>query len=58
MRKMLFGPAIALASRAASGGPSGAPLTVQNVPLPVTVGNTVPVTPAQAVIPFAKFDRL
>lgn len=58
MRRMLFGLAIALASVAVSAGPAGAPVTVQNVPLPVTVGNTVPVTPAQAVIPFAKYDGL
>jgi hypothetical protein len=40
---MLVGLALAFASLAASAGPAGAPVTVQNVPLPVTVGNTVPV---------------
>jgi hypothetical protein len=44
---MLFGLAIAVASIAASAAPGGAPVTVQNVPLQVTVVNTVPVTPTQ-----------
>ena len=50
MTRMLVGIALAFASFAASAGPSGAPVTVQNVPLPVT--------PTQAVIPFAKFDAV
>ena len=41
MRGMLFGLTIALASLATSAGPAGAPVTVQNTPLPVSL-TTIP----------------
>ena len=60
MRRTLVGIAIALGSIAAIAGPPTIPtqnVNVVNTPT-VTVANTVPVMPTQAVIPFAKYDGL
>ena len=44
MRRMLLGIALAFASLAASAGPAGAPVTVQNTPLPTTITNSEPLS--------------